>query len=60
MLVSELINRLQSVNRPNAEVIIDTRTCQYQFDEVTCVESADCVYLCGNGVDNTYQNETKQ
>lgn len=48
MLVSELIRKLVNINRPNSKVIIDSRTCGDEFDEVTEVISLDEVCLHGN------------
>jgi hypothetical protein len=47
MLVSELIRKLVNINRPDSEVIIDSRSCGYDFDEVTDVKSMDVVTIYG-------------
>ena len=48
MKVRELIERLQKLNRPNSEVVIDTHACCYCFDDITEVTALDVVYLKGN------------
>jgi hypothetical protein len=47
MLVSELIRKLENINRPDSEVVIDSRSCGYDFDEVTGIKSADVVTILG-------------
>lgn len=47
MTVCALINLLHGTRRPGAPVVIDTKTCKCDFDEVTAIVVDDAVYLKG-------------